>query len=72
MSPTPDWERFVRDRIRSGSQDLYQESLRLMDRYLIRLTLRVTGGDHLRAASALGLTPEEFRAKLRDSSPSGP
>jgi len=65
-SPTPsDWEAFLDDRLRSGSQDLYAESLAVMERSLLTRVLRHTGGNQVQAAKLLGITRGSLRTKIR-------
>ena len=59
-----DWERFIDQRLRDGSCDLYRESMRLMDRLLIDYVLRETGGDEARTAEILGISLDRLREKL--------
>jgi two-component system nitrogen regulation response regulator GlnG len=60
-----DWEEFVDERLRAGSQDLYAESLSLMERSLVTRVLRHTRGNQLQAAKALGITRGSLRTKIR-------
>ncbi len=60
-----DWDRFVRDRLRAGSEDLYAEALALMERELITRVLNHCGGNQVQAARILGITRTTLRAKLR-------
>src|SRR3954471_6731765 len=56
-SPAPfDWEAFLDDRLDAGSQDLYAESLAVMERSLLTRVLRHTGGNQVQAAKLLGIT----------------
>jgi len=63
--PSLDWDRFVSDRLGSGSHDLYAECLALMERQLLTKVLQRTGGNQLRAAELLGITRSSLRHKLR-------
>ena len=60
-----DWEGFLDDRLRVGSQDLYAEALALMERSLVTRVLRHTGGNQLQAAKILGITRGSLRTKIR-------
>lgn len=60
-----DWEGFLEDRLREGSQDLYAESLALMERSLVTRVLRHTGGNQVQAAKLLGITRGSLRTKIR-------
>jgi two-component system, NtrC family, nitrogen regulation response regulator GlnG len=65
-SPAPfDWEGFLDDRLRAGSQDLYAESLAVMERSLLTRVLRDTGGNQVQAAKLLGITRGSLRTKIR-------
>jgi two-component system nitrogen regulation response regulator GlnG len=59
-------EHFLDERIRAGSEDLYAEALRRLERSLLTHVLRHTGGNQLQAARILGITRGSLRAKLRD------
>jgi len=61
----PDWDAFVDDRLRNGSESLYAESLALMERSLLTRVLRHTEGNQLRAAKILGITRGSLRTKIR-------
>jgi DNA-binding NtrC family response regulator len=61
----PDWERFVAERLTAGSQDLYAESLALMERHVLTQVLRHTGGNQVQAARILGITRGSLRTKIR-------
>ncbi|WP_406696981.1 sigma-54 dependent transcriptional regulator [Singulisphaera sp. Ch08] len=60
-----DWEGFLDDRLRVGSQDLYAEALALMERSLVTRVLRHTGGNQVQAAKLLGITRGSLRTKIR-------
>ncbi len=47
-------EALIEQRLRDGSQDLYEEARRELDRFLLPLVLRSTGGNQLQAAQVLG------------------
>jgi len=63
--PFVDWNGFVEERIGAGSQNLYAESLALMERALLTRVLRHTDGNQARAARILGITRGSLRAKIR-------
>jgi two-component system nitrogen regulation response regulator GlnG len=63
--PSPDWDRFLSDRLHAGSTDLYAEALTVMERQLLTRVLRHTGGNQLQAAQILGITRNSLRHKLR-------
>jgi two-component system nitrogen regulation response regulator GlnG len=64
-SAFPDWDRFIRDRLQAGSQDLYAEALTAMERHLLTLVLRHTQGNQVQAARILGITRGSLRTKIR-------
>jgi DNA-binding NtrC family response regulator len=59
------WHRFVEDLLRSGSRRVYAESVVFVERHLITLILRETGGNQVRAAQLLGITRGSLRNKIR-------
>jgi two-component system nitrogen regulation response regulator GlnG len=63
--PVADLERYVQERLQAGSQDLYAESLALMERQLLTQVLRYTQGNQLQAAKLLGITRGSLRTKIR-------
>ena len=60
-----DWEEFLDERLRDGSQDLHAEALTLMERSLLTRVLRFTRGNQLQAAKILGITRGSLRTKIR-------
>jgi nitrogen regulation protein NR(I) len=66
--PSDDWaslESFIRQRLRAGSNELYQETLRRVEQLLLPLVLQSTSGNKLQAARILGMTRLTLRMKLR-------
>ena len=61
-----DLGRFVDDLAGQGSENLYQETLQMMERYLIARVLRETHGNQSQAARRLGITRGSLRNKMRD------
>jgi two-component system, NtrC family, response regulator AtoC len=59
-------ESFIRQRLQAGSEDLYQETLRRVERCLLPLVLQSTGGNKVHAARILGVTRHTLRMKLRE------
>jgi two-component system nitrogen regulation response regulator GlnG len=57
---------FVDGRIAAGSEDLYAEALRRMERLLVTKVLQHTGGNQLQAAKVLGITRGSLRNKVRE------
>jgi two-component system nitrogen regulation response regulator GlnG len=64
-SPATDLRRFVDERLRVGSNDLYAEALEFMDRYVVTRVLRVCDGNQSKAARMLGITRGCLRSKVR-------
>ncbi|MEM7782644.1 MAG: sigma-54 dependent transcriptional regulator [Planctomycetota bacterium] len=69
-SPNPDSspsavESFVQSRIDEGSNDIYAETLAMMERKLITKILNETGGNQSQAAEMLGITRGSLRNKIR-------
>lgn len=60
--PPSDLAPFVEERLRQQPEDLYAETLAVMERYLLTRVLQETGGNQTRAAEILGIT----RGKIRD------
>jgi two-component system nitrogen regulation response regulator GlnG len=60
-----EWDRFVADRIAAGSEDLYAESLGVMERELLTRVLRHCEGNQVQAARILGITRGTLRTKIR-------
>jgi len=58
-----DWDDFVTDRIATGSETVYAESLVRMEREV--LVLQYTSGNQLQAARILGITRGSLRTKIR-------
>jgi len=58
-------ESFVRDRIEEGSNDIYAETLAMMERKLITEILSETSGNQSQAAELLGITRGSLRTKIR-------
>jgi two-component system nitrogen regulation response regulator GlnG len=56
----------VEEGLRTGAENLYDETLRRMERLLLTRVLQHTDGNQLRAAKILGITRGSLRTKLRD------
>jgi len=56
----------VEERLRTGTDTLYEETLRRMERILLTRVLQHTGGNQLQAAKILGITRGSLRTKLRE------
>jgi DNA-binding NtrC family response regulator len=61
-----DLSRFIDGLTGAGSENLYQETLQMMERYLIARVLRETHGNQSQAARRLGITRGSLRNKMRD------
>jgi two-component system nitrogen regulation response regulator GlnG len=59
-------EALIEQRLRDGSQDLHEEARRELDRFLLPLVLRSTGGNQLQAARILGIARRTLRLRLRE------
>jgi DNA-binding NtrC family response regulator len=59
-------EGLVEQRLRDGSQDLFEEARRELDRFLLPLVLRSTEGNQLQAARILGIARRTLRLRLRE------
>jgi two-component system, NtrC family, response regulator AtoC len=57
---------FIDHQIAAGSEDLYAESLRRLERLLVTKVLQHTGGNQLQAAKVLGITRGSLRNKVRE------
>jgi two-component system nitrogen regulation response regulator GlnG len=62
---TPLTTDFIDNRIRSGTEDLYAESVSLLERSLITRVLQHTRGNQSQAAKILGITRGSLRNKIR-------
>ncbi|MEO2091213.1 MAG: sigma-54 dependent transcriptional regulator [Gemmataceae bacterium] len=60
-----DWDAFVADRIATGSETVYAESLVRMEREVLVRVLKYTNGNQLQAARILGITRGSLRTKIR-------
>jgi DNA-binding NtrC family response regulator len=59
-------ESFIRRRLHAGNNDLYGETLRRVDQFLLPLVLQSTGGNKVHAARMLGISRLTLRTKLRE------
>jgi two-component system nitrogen regulation response regulator GlnG len=59
-------EAHIRQRLESGSENLYQEAHQQLDRFLVPLVLRSTEGNQLQAARVLGISRQTLRFKIRE------
>jgi two-component system nitrogen regulation response regulator GlnG len=61
-----DLEQFIEEQLRNGCENLYEESLRRLERLLVTRVLQQTGGNQVQAARILGITRGSLRTKIRD------
>jgi two-component system nitrogen regulation response regulator GlnG len=59
-------ESFIRQRLQTGSNDLYEETFRRVEQFLLPLVMQSTGGNKAQAARILGLSRPTLRMKLRE------
>jgi two-component system nitrogen regulation response regulator GlnG len=59
-------ETFIRQRLGPDARDLYADSHRQVDRFLLPCVLEYTGGNQHQAARLLGIARQTLRLKLRD------
>ena len=59
-------EALIEQRLRDGVQDLYEEARRELDRFLLPLVLRSTGGNQFQAARIFGIARRTLRLRLRE------
>jgi DNA-binding NtrC family response regulator len=59
------WERFIDERLRTGSRCLHAEWLELTERHLLTRVLNQTRGNQLQAAKVLGVSRNWLRSKIR-------
>jgi two-component system nitrogen regulation response regulator GlnG len=61
------FEPFLRELLEAGTNDLYAEAHRQLDRILLPLVIEFSGGNQRLAAQFLGVARNTFRVKLRDA-----
>ncbi len=57
---------FIEERLNGAEENLYEESVRRVERLLLTRVLQHTGGNQLQAAKILGITRGSLRSKVRD------
>ena len=63
--PVSDLRQFVDGRVRAGSNELYDESLQMMETYLLTRVLQESDGNQSKAAERLGISRGSLRFKIR-------
>jgi two-component system nitrogen regulation response regulator GlnG len=66
MAAGSSFEAFILQRLEEGSTALYAETHQHLDRLLLRLVLRSTNGNQVRAARTLGISRQTLRSKTRE------
>src|SRR5262249_61984590 len=61
------FEPFLRQRLEAGTDDLYAEAHRQLDRILLPLALEFSGGNQRLAARLLGIARQTLVVKLREA-----
>jgi two-component system nitrogen regulation response regulator GlnG len=64
-SPEDVWESFVIERIQAGAENLYDEAVEAVERKVITLVLKATGGNQGEASKLLGITRTTLRTKIK-------
>src|SRR5207302_5532274 len=64
--PDTTLEVFIDEQLKAGTDGLYAEVLRRVDRLVLTRVLRHTNGNQLQAAKLLGITRGSLRTKLRE------
>jgi two-component system nitrogen regulation response regulator GlnG len=59
-------EQFMDEKLRGGAENLYDETLRRMEKLLLTKVLQHTNGNQVQAAKILGITRGSLRTKIRD------
>ncbi len=65
QEPLSAFDVFMEERLRLGTNNLYAETLALMERHLLTRVLQSTSGNQSRAAKILGITRGSLRNKAR-------
>jgi two-component system nitrogen regulation response regulator GlnG len=61
------FESFLRERLAAGTDDLYAEAHRQLDRILLPLVLEFSGGNQRQMTRFLGIARQTLRVKLREA-----
>jgi two-component system nitrogen regulation response regulator GlnG len=59
-------EQFIDEKLRNGTENLYDEILHRMEKVLLTRVLQHTAGNQVQAAKILGITRGSLRTKIRD------
>jgi two-component system nitrogen regulation response regulator GlnG len=62
----PSLPQFIDEQLRLGTENLYEDTLRRMERLLVTRVLHHTNGNQVQAAKILGITRGSLRTKIRD------
>ncbi len=62
----PSLPEFIDEQLRMGTENLYEDTLRRMERLLLTRVLQHTQGNQVQAARILGITRGSLRTKLRE------
>jgi two-component system, NtrC family, response regulator AtoC len=62
----PPLHQFIEEQLRAGTENLYEDALRRLERLLVTRVLQHTGGNQVQAAKILGITRGSLRTKIRD------
>ncbi len=60
-----DWDEFVNSRLETGSNNLYGDTVLMMERELLTRVMKHTGGNQVQAAKILGIARGSLRSKLQ-------
>ncbi len=63
--PLAGFNGFIEERLKHGSNDLYAETIELIEKHLVARVLQHTSGNQSRAAKILGITRGSLRNKAR-------
>jgi two-component system nitrogen regulation response regulator GlnG len=63
---SPSLPQFIDEQLRLGTENLYEDTLRRMERLLVTRVLQHTQGNQVQAARILGITRGSLRTKIRE------
>jgi two-component system nitrogen regulation response regulator GlnG len=64
-APAFDWDNYVAERLAAGTEQLYAETVELMERELLVRVLQHTQGNQVKAARILGIARGSVRTKIK-------